>query len=133
MATKSKKTILNLEKQYWEAMKRRDGDAAARLTSDPCVVVGPQGIMEVDQKSIAGMVKDSSFELQEYELDEKSANVQMIGRNVAISTYPVHERMLRDGKPESMDAYNTSVWVRKDGGWACAAHAETLAESGAQR
>src|SRR5258707_1036811 len=37
------KDLLGLEKQYWQALKERDVDAAVRLTDDPCIVTGAQG------------------------------------------------------------------------------------------
>ena len=35
--------------------------------------------------------------------------------------------MVVDGKPLTLEAYDSSVWVRRDGNWRCAAHTETLA------
>jgi ketosteroid isomerase-like protein len=122
-----RETILGLEREYWEAMKARDGKAAARLTADECIVAGPHGVSEVDSDSIVGMVEQGSFELKEYSLDEKSARFSTIGRNVAILAYPVHEQMMRDGKAATLDAFDLSVWVRRNGGWVCAAHTETIA------
>jgi len=39
----------------------------------------------------------------------------------------VHEELTVDGKPVSIDAADTSTWVRRDGRWLCAAHIEALA------
>jgi hypothetical protein len=33
--------------------------------------------------------------------------------------------MLRDGKPVTHDAADTSTWVRRDGQWRCCVHTET--------
>jgi hypothetical protein len=33
-----------------------------------------------------------------------------------------------DGELKQLDAFDTSVWVKRDGGWVCAAHTETIAE-----
>ncbi len=120
-------TILDLERQYWNAMKTRDGKAAARLTADECIVAGPHGVSEVGNDSIIGMVEDGSFELKDYSLDEMGSCFTTIGKNVAILAYPVHERMVRDGKPSTLDAFDLSVWVRRNGSWVCAAHTETIA------
>ncbi len=122
-----RETILDLERQYWNAMKARDGKAAARLTADGCIIAGPQGVREVKSDAIAGMVERGSFELKDYMLDERGAKFCTIGRDVAILAYPVHERMVSDGRPSTLDAFDLSVWVRRDGGWACAAHTETIA------
>jgi hypothetical protein len=34
--------------------------------------------------------------------------------------------MTVDGKPLSLDAADTSTWVKKDGEWLCAAHTEAI-------
>jgi ketosteroid isomerase-like protein len=129
----SKSAILDLERQYWEAVKAHDSRAATELTDDTCIVVGPQGVMEVDKDELAGMMEDASFELEEFALNDKKAAFRKIGDDVAILSYAVHERMTRDGKPETLDAYDSSVWVRRNGGWVCALHTETRAASNGAR
>jgi uncharacterized protein (TIGR02246 family) len=124
-----RETVLELEQQYWDAMKSRDGKAAARLTADPCIVAGPHGVRQVARDAIAGMVQDSTHELKDYSLDTEHAQVTAIGKDVAILAYPVHERMVVDGKPSSLDAFDLSVWVRRNGQWVCAAHTEAIAQS----
>ena len=34
--------LLELEKDYWRAIKDKDVEAAMRLSDDPCIVVGPR-------------------------------------------------------------------------------------------
>jgi uncharacterized protein (TIGR02246 family) len=128
-ATEIRKTLIELEQQYWNAMKSRDGQAAARLTADPCIVAGPNGVRQVARDSIAGMVEGSTHEIKDYSLDTDRAQVAAIGEDVAILAYPVHERMVVDGKPSSLDAFDLSVWVRRKGQWVCAAHTEAIAQS----
>ena len=110
-------------------MKSRDGEAAARLTADPCIVPGPNGVRQVARASIAEMVEGSTHEIKDYSLDTERAQVSTIGKDVAILAYPVHERMVVDGKPSSLDAFDLSVWVRRNGQWVCAAHTEAIAQS----
>src|SRR5262249_3407804 len=38
------KELIDLEKQYWQAIKNKDIDKAERLTNDPCLVAGSKGI-----------------------------------------------------------------------------------------
>lgn len=123
----TRETILDLERQYWDAMKTRDGKAAARLTADECIVAGPHGVSEVANQEIVGMVEHGSFELKDYSLDERGAKFCAVGTDVAILAYPVHERMVRDGEPSALDAFDLSVWVRRNGSRVCAAHTETIA------
>ncbi len=65
------KELLDLEKQYWEAMQNRDGATATRLSDARCVVVGPQGIGKLDRQALAGLVENPPYELKEWRFDDE--------------------------------------------------------------
>jgi len=44
--------LIECEKQYWNAIKNRDVQAAMRLTDDPCLVTGAQGIARISQMQL---------------------------------------------------------------------------------
>jgi len=119
--------LLTLEKQYWDAIKSKDASTAARLTDDPCVVVGPQGVGQVDRKALAGMIEGAPYKLTKYRLDDRDVHVRAVADDVAVIAYKVQEDLVVDGKPTTLEAYDSSVWVRRDGKWVCALHTETLA------
>jgi hypothetical protein len=119
--------LLNLEKQYWEAIRNRDGATATRLSDARCVVVGPQGIGRLDRQALAGMVENPPYELKKYRLDD-DVHVSTIADGVALIAYKVSEEVIVEGELKKIDAYDSSIWVRRDGGWVCAAHTETLAQ-----
>jgi hypothetical protein len=50
----------------------------------------------------------------------------MLSDDVAIVAYTVHEDLTVEGKPVSLDAAESSTWVRRDGNWLCAMHTEAL-------
>lgn len=50
----------------------------------------------------------------------------MLGRDVAVLAYKVHEHLTVDGQPVSVDAADSSTWVRRDGRWVCALHSESI-------
>lgn len=50
--------LLALEKEYWQAIKNRDADTAVRLSDDPCIVTGAQGVGRIGGQALAGMMKD---------------------------------------------------------------------------
>ena len=125
----NEKELLDLEKQYWEAMKRKDGRAAADLCEDPSLVLGPSGIMTVDKKTMADMVENGPFTLNDYKFDAKDVHVQPIGDNVAIVAYKVKENVTTGGKTSDMEAFELTVWVRKNGKWIAGAHAESTSAS----
>jgi hypothetical protein len=53
-------------------------------------------------------------------------HVRTIADGVALIDYKVSEEMIVDGKPTTLEAFDSSVWVRRDGGWVCAAQTESL-------
>jgi hypothetical protein len=53
--------------------------------------------------------------------------VRLLGDDVAIVAYQVHEELTVDGKPVTLDAADSSTWVRRDGRWLCALHTEAIA------
>jgi len=129
MATASSKAIekelIDLERQYWQAIKDNDADTAMRLSDDPCIVTGASGVGSLDRKSLQGMMKAATYKLNAFEL--KDPQVRVIGDDVAIVAYKVHEELTVDGKPVSLDAADASTWIRRDGRWLCALHTESLA------
>ena len=118
--------LLEAEKSFWEAIKNKDGRSAGRLSDDPCIIVGAQGIAELDRNTIEGMIGAAPFELKSFELDRTNINIRAIRDDVVIVAYKVHEDVRVDGSDVSLDAYDSSVWIRRNGDWVCALHTETL-------
>jgi ketosteroid isomerase-like protein len=127
MATKTiEAEVLELEKRYWQALKDQDVDTAMRLTDDPCIVTGAQGIGSIDRKTLGEMLKSAAYTLNRFELKD-GAEVRMLRDDVAIVAYQVHEELTVEGKPVTLDAADSSTWVRRDGRWVCALHTEAIA------
>ncbi len=118
--------LLALEKRYWQAIKDRDVDAALRLTDDPCLVAGAQGVARIEGRAFADMMKASRYTLEDFEVDD-DAQVRLLSDDVAILAYKVHERLTVEGMPVTLDASDASTWVRRDGRWLCALHTEAIA------
>ena len=126
MATKAvEQELLDLEKQYWQAIKNKDVDAALRLTDEPCIVTGAQGIGRIDKKRLAEMMQAAPYTLHDFTVQD--AQVRLLGNDVAILAYNVHEELTVDGKSVTLDAADSSTWVRRDGRWRCALHTEAIA------
>ena len=124
--------LIDLEKQYWEAIQNRDGATATRLSDARCLVVGPQGIGKLDRQALAGMVENAPYELKRWRMDD-DVQVSNIADGVALIAYKVNEEMVVDGKTTTLEAFDSSVWVRRDGGWVCAAHTETIADPNSRK
>lgn len=116
--------LFNLEKQYWQAIKNRDLDAALALTNNPCVVAGASGVSKVNRKSFEKIMKGAKHTLENFEMTEPK--MHMLTDDVAVLAYKVHEDLTVDGKAVSIDASEASTWVRRDGEWQCALHSESL-------
>lgn len=123
-STTIEKELLGLERQFWQAMKDHDVEAAMKLTDFPCILAGPQGVSRVDKKSFEKMMSAATFEIDDFQLDD--AEVRLIGDDVAVVAYKVHEDLTVDGKSISLDASDSSTWIRRDGRWVCALHSEAL-------
>ena len=127
MATNTiEKDLLKLEKRYWQALKDGDVDAALELTDEPCIVAGPQGVSRIDKKQFESMMNNAPWQLLDFEIG-KDVQVRQLNDDVAVLAYTVHENLTVDGKPLTLDAAETSTWVRRGGRWACAMHSEAIA------
>ena len=120
------KELFALEKKYWQALKDNDVQTALSLTDDPCIVTGPQGVSSVDKKTFTQMLKSPGYTVENFELDD-NVQVRMLSDDIAILAYKVHEELTVDGEPVTIDAADTSTWVRRNGRWLCALHTESIA------
>lgn len=123
--TTPEKELVSLEKKYWKAIKDRDVDAAMRLTDDPCIVAGSQGVGRISAEEMTAMMQKARYTLDAFEF-QGDVQVRMLGPDVGIVAYKVHEELTVDGKPVTLDATNSSTWIRKGGRWLCALHTESL-------
>lgn len=119
--------LLDLERRFWDAMKAKDASNAARMTDDGCIIVGAQGVSAIDQQTMAKLTTEGEWELQNYAIQDKNAQVRFIADDVAIVAYCVNESVLVDGQTVPVEANDASVWIRRDGEWRCALHTESLA------
>jgi hypothetical protein len=119
------KELLALERQYWQALKDRDSEAAMALSDEPCVVTGAQGVGKIDRATLSRMVRGATWRLETFEISDPV--VRQITEDVAVLAYKVHEELSVEGKRVALDAADSSIWVRRDGRWMCAAHTEALA------
>ena len=126
MATPTmERELLDLEKQYWQAIKDKDVDAAARLTDERCIIAGSRGVFNVSKEILPSMMKDAHYILHDFRLSD-DVQVRFLGNDVAIVAYKVQEELTVDGKSVTMEAADASTWVRRNGRWACALHTESI-------
>lgn len=117
--------VMDLERKFWEAMKNRDAKTCAALSDNPCLLTGPQGISSLAPDQVGAMMNDMKYEIRNYRIG-KGAQVQLVGDDVAVVAYRVHEDLIVDGKPVTIDAADSSTWIKRDGQWRCAMHTEAI-------
>lgn len=118
--------LLDVERRFWDAMKKKDGAAAAGMTDDGCIIVGAQGVSAIDASAMGKMTTEGKWELKEFTFNEQTKQVRFITDDVAVVGYTVNERVVVDGKPMDIEANDSSVWIHRDGEWRCALHTESL-------
>ena len=118
--------LVALEERYWRALKDKDVSTALELTDDPCIVTGAQGVGRVDKNTYASMMKDATWEIIDFDIGD-DVEVRLVSDDVAVLAYRVHEELTVDGAPVSIDAADSSTWVRRNGNWVCALHTESIA------
>ena len=120
----SKDEIVALEKSYWSAMQKKDGDRAAALSGETSLVTGSRGVMTIPKRKMGEMTEEGDWTLESYAFDD--VEVSTPTPDVAIIAYTVRQRVRMDGKTKDMRAADSSTWIRGARGWECHAHSETL-------
>ena len=64
--------LVKMERQFWDAMKGKDGATAGRLTADECIIVGAQGVGVVDPKTMVSLTAEGQWTLEDYQFDDSS-------------------------------------------------------------
>ena len=85
----------------------------------------PSGVSRIDKKTIVEMMRNAPYTIDDFELDD-DFQIRMIGNDVAIVAYKVHEELTVEGEPVTFDAAESSTWIRRNGSWVCALHTEAL-------
>ena len=126
-----KKELLKLERQYWQAMKDKNIEAAMSLTDYPCIIAGPQGVGSIGKKEFSSMMKASPYSLKRFTI-KNNAQVRLLSPDVAVLAYEVREELSMNGKIVKHDTFDSSTWVKRHDHWVCAMHTESFRRKGAQ-
>jgi hypothetical protein len=118
--------IKTMEHEYWRAIQHKDVWSAMELSDDQCIVAGAQGIGALDRDKLGQMMQQASYQLTDFTIDDKTFMLRKLTDDVVLAAYRVREDLVVDGKPESLEAFDTSVWVRRGDTWSCAMHTESL-------
>jgi hypothetical protein len=123
-AKPTKDEIVDLEKSYWDAMRKKDGTRTAELSGKTSLVTGVRGVMSIPKSKMGKMTEDEQWQLESYVFDD--VEVLTPSPDVAIIAYTVRQKVKMDGKLQDMHAADSSTWIRGSDGWECHAHSETI-------
>lgn len=123
--TASNEEILGLERKFWDSMCRDDFDGIMGLTDFPCLLAGPQGSKAFEKDEFRKMFEAGRGKMKNYRFDDDSVEVRQLSPDTAVIAYKVKSTFLQDGREKTVEAADTSTWIRRDGHWACAMHTET--------
>jgi ketosteroid isomerase-like protein len=129
MSTLSK-TLIELEKKFWQSMVTQDTRTAAELLTEPALMVSSHGAMKFDREGYRKMAQQGTMVLTAFELSD--VDVLFPSDTTAIVTYRVKQVVApraKGGSAIEQEMNDTSTWVRKDVGWQCAMHTETPVET----
>lgn len=124
MGTATKDEILALEKDYWDAMKRKDGKRTSQLSGKTSLVTGATGVTSIPKDKMGKMTEEGNWTLEAYEFSD--VEVVTPTPDVAIIAYKVKQNVTMDGKKQELRAADSSTWIRGADGWECHAHSETF-------
>lgn len=118
-----RQTILDLETAFWNAMRDKDGAAAARLCGDTVVATNAMGVSALSPPKMAKMTEEGDWVLGSFDFSEVHVTSPL--PDVAVIGYLVRQEVTRGGQQGAYTAAECSTWVHKDGGWLCYAHCES--------
>jgi ketosteroid isomerase-like protein len=124
------KTIIDLERKFWQSLVDQDTDAALDMLCEPALMVSAHGAMKFDHAGYRRMAEDSGYAVQSYEL----SNMDVVFPNdeTAVVTYRAKQKVSPngDGKTTELDMNDSSTWIRTRDGWKCAVHTESPTANG---
>jgi hypothetical protein len=124
MAKSTKDEIIALEKDYWNAIKRKDGARTAQLSGKTALTTGARGVTAIPKDKMGKMTEDGDWSLESYDFSD--VEVITPADDVAIIAYKVKQKVTMNGKRQEINAADSSTWIRGSNGWECHAHSESF-------
>jgi len=102
MATATKDEIIALEKEYWDAMKHKDGKRTSQLSGKLSLTTGARGVTSIPKAKMGQMTEEGNWTLDAYKFDD--IEVITPADDVAIIAYKVTQNVTMDGKKQELRA-----------------------------
>lgn len=129
MSTPPSKTLIDLEKKFWQSIVSQDTNSATEMLYEPAFMVSGHGAMKFDHAKYREMAEQGSMVVTSFELND--VDVMFPSDTTAIVTYRVKQEVAPRGTTHTVvqEMNDTSTWVRKGPRWQCVMHTETPAET----
>jgi uncharacterized protein DUF4440 len=118
------KEIIALEKSFWQAIVDEDTDKAVSMIDKKSLLTGAQGVNALTPSDYRKMAQMSDWKVHSFDLSK--INVVFPKPDVAVIGYEVHEDLTVQGERMTLDAADSSVWVKRDGEWLNVHHTESI-------
>lgn len=127
--TTSAKTLIELEKKFWQSMVDQDTDAGLQLLHDPSQMASSHGAMKFDHAGYRKMAEQGVMVVTSFELSE--VEVMFPNDATAVLTYQVRQTVAKrdGGKSSSQNMSDTSTWVQSGNRWQCVLQTEAEMEA----
>lgn len=121
------KSLVDLERKFWQSMVDQDTDTALGLLHEPALMVSEHGSMKFDHAGYRKMAEQGTMVVTGFDFDD--VEVVFPSEDTAVMTYRVKQTVVKRGGGDSktQEMADSSTWVRSADGWKCAIHTETPA------
>jgi hypothetical protein len=116
-----KETLVNLEKQSWEAWKNRDGKFFQGFLSDDHVEVGFGG--PANKATVVAGVASPICSVKSYTVEK--FDVTVLSADTAVVTYHAAQDTTCNGKPVPSPVWVSSLYVKRGDRWLNALYQQT--------
>jgi ketosteroid isomerase-like protein len=107
--------ILNLEREFTEAIIKNDPESIGRFVADDWIIVDPDGGI-VDKARFLGVVKSGA--LTHEMMESEDARVRVYGDSAVLTALTTTKGKFM-GQDFNMRERATDVFVKRDGRWQC--------------
>ena len=108
-----KESLIKLEKQSWEAWKKRDGKFFQNFLSDDHVEVGSGGL--TTKSAVVAFVGSPVCVVKSYSVDR--FELTMFDKDTALLTYHAEQDTTCGGRVVPSPVWVSSLYVRRGGRW----------------
>ena len=125
MSSIATKTLIDLEKKFWQSMVDQDTEAALQLLNEPALMVSAHGAIKFDHAGYRKMAEQGAMVLTSFDL----SNIEVVfpSETTAVLTYGVKQSVAPRGQGEGATQHmtDTSTWIQVGKRWQCVMHTET--------